>query len=382
MPKSIFIHLPIIVILFLGCKREHQGKSDKTSKISTSSNKILEEIQLPPGFKIEVFANNLTEPRSLSIGDNGTVFFSNRTKGNVFALKDFNNDHKPDTLYTIATGLTSPNGIVYWEDDLYIAETSKISVIHKINEKLGHTAELFPLFNGMPGDYMHGWRYIGFGPDAKLYVSVGASCDSCEEPEEYANIIRLNADGTNKEIVAAGIRNSVGFDWHPVSGKLWFSENGCDELGDSIPPDEINIISEKNGHYGFPYKYGSNIYSKDLEAPEIKFTDPKFELPSHVAPLGIHFYRGNMFPSNYRNQLFICEHGSRKLEKKRGYRITLLEIDSAYQVSKYSVFASGWLNEENQRIHGRPVDMKELPDGSLLISDDFANVIYRISYSE
>lgn len=381
MHKFKFSSLLIALTLFINCKNGHQGKSEKVSKPAKSNLRILENISLPPGFRIEIFADGLIEPRSLAKGEGGTVFFGNRTKGNVFALKNFDDNLLPDSLYTIATDLEIPNGVAYHNGDLYIAETSTVSVIRQISDKLGSPTELLPIFDDMPGDYMHGWRYMNFGPDDELYVAVGASCDACEESEEYASIYRMNADGAGHEIFASGIRNSVGFDWHPLTGEMWFSDNGSDELGASIPPDEINKIAEEELHFGFPYKQGSDIYNDNYKCPDTQFTDPEFELPAHIAPLGIQFYTGKMFPSKYRNQLFICEHGSRTTKKKRGYRISLLELDANNKVSNYSVFASGWLNEETQKVHGRPVDMEILPDGSLLVSDDFANIIYRISYS-
>jgi glucose/arabinose dehydrogenase len=234
--------------------------------------------------------------------------------------------------------------------------------------------------DGFPRDRHHGWKFIRFGPDGMLYIPVGAPCNVCEpEDERYATIMRMQPDGTGLEIIAHGVRNTVGFDWHPVTNELWFTDNGRDWLGDDLPPDELNRAPQNGLHFGFPYCHGGRIpdpkFGKKRKCDE--FVPPVAELGPHVASLGMRFYTGKMFPNAYRNQVFIAEHGSWNRSVPIGYRITVVRIQDNRAVS-YDVFADGWL--QRGRVWGRPVDVLVTPDGALLVSDDRAGAIYRISY--
>ena len=237
----------------------------------------------------------------------------------------------------------------------------------------------------MPADRSHGWKFIRFGPDDKLYVPVGAPCNICERTDDprYTSILRMNPDGTGLEIYATGIRNTVGFDWNPSDGSLWFTDNGRDNLGDNIPPDELNRADRIGLHFGYPYCHGG--YIKDPEFGEKRdcseFIPPQMKLGPHVAALGMRFYSGTMFPAEYRNQIFIAEHGSWNRSEKIGYRVTLVRLDENNQAASYENFITGWL-QEGDNVLGRPVDLEQMPDGSLLISDDYADMLYRLSYEE
>ena len=242
------------------------------------------------------------------------------------------------------------------------------------------------MYDNLPTDTHHGWKYLAFGPDGFLYFQVSAPCNICnkeEEDERFASILRLNPDGGEPEIYAHGIRNSVGMDWHPQTDELWFTDNGRDWLGDDLPPCELNRAPRRGMHFGYPFCHGSDIADKDYghlrSCDELE--PPVQNLDAHVAPLGMLFYTGNMFPAAYKNQVFICEHGSWNRSAKSGYRLTLVRLDETGKSTSYEPFATGFLSEK-EKVLGRPVDLLQLTDGSLLISDDFANAVYRLSYKE
>jgi len=233
--------------------------------------------------------------------------------------------------------------------------------------------------DAFPSDTHHGWKYIEFGPDERLYVPVGAPCNICESSEEYATISSIKTDGSDKKIIAKGIRNTVGFDWHPQTKELWFTDNGRDLWGDNMPPEELNRVSQEGEHFGYPYEYGKGHRDGEFKVPDQKFTHAALELPAHTAPLGMAFYNGDMFPKEYRSQILISHHGSWNRSVPDGYYISLVRIvDGVPQ--PHEIFASGWLLED--RNWGRPVDILHLPDGSLLVSDDQANCVYRIRYDQ
>ena len=352
-----------------------------TGVLFSAPNPDLEKITLPPGFTIEIYYHPVPGARSLAMGESGTIFVG--TRGNkVYAITDTNDDKKGDSLFTIASGLNTPNGVAFYKKSLYVAEISSILRFDTIEKKLNDPPKPVIIYNSFPKDRHHGWKFIAFGPDNKLYVPIGAPCNVCEKTNPlYSSIHRINPDGSGLEIVAAGVRNSVGFDWHPDTRELWFTDNGRDMLGDDIPPDELNRVYKQGLHFGFPY-----IHGKDIKDPVFKpgkdltnFTPPEIELGPHVASLGMRFYTGSMFPAKYKGQIFIAEHGSWNRSVPIGYRITLVTIKNNKAIS-YSVFAHGWL--EDGRSWGRPVDVLELKDGSLLVSDDKADAIYRIYYKD
>ncbi len=340
----------------------------------------LDKIKLPPGFKIEIFARDVQNARSLSLSPRGTLFVGTQGKGSVYAVVDSNDDYRADKVYTLIAGLNMPNGVAFRQGDLYIAEVNRVIKLSNIERSLEHPPKLSVINNSFPRDKTHGWKFIRFSPDGLLYVPVGAPCNICDHGDPYASIMRMKPDGSHLEVFARGIRNSVGFDWHPETGELWFTDNGRDMLGDDLPPDELNRAPKPGMHFGYPHRHGRNIADPEYGVvdDESRFTMPAQELGPHVASLGMRFYRGEMFPQKYRNQIFIAEHGSWNRREKIGYRITMVSLDHNDAVS-YETFAEGWLQSDDSA-WGRPVDLEILPDGSMLVSDDQAGVIYRISY--
>jgi len=343
----------------------------------------LDQIKLPPGFKIAIYAE-VSNARSMVLSDNGTLFVGNRSEDKVYAVKDTDGDMVADITYVIDEGLKMPNGVALKEGDLYVAEVSRILKYENIETNLANPPEPVIIFDGYPTERHHGWKYIAFGPDGLLYVPVGAPCNICDKEDEiYGSLTRINVDQPIPQIVASGIRNTVGFDWDPKTDKLWFTDNGRDMMGDDIPPCELNAITERNQHFGYPYCHGGEVldpkFGKGKSCDD--YTSPVWNFGAHVAPLGMSFYEGDMFPNTYASKIFVAQHGSWNRSKKSGYVIMALDHE-ATNVSKAEVFASGWLDKESQKAWGRPVDVINMPDGSILVSDDYADVIYRISYSE
>lgn len=341
----------------------------------------LDKIKLPSGFAIDVYAE-VENARSMALSPSGVVYVGNKDKDKVYAVKDTNGDFKADKKWVLATGLNMPNGVAFKDGDLYIAEVSRISKIAKVESNLTNPPAPTTVKDDYPTETHHGWKYIAFGPDGKLYVPVGAPCNICESKDEvYASITRINPDGSGREIFAKGVRNSVGFTWHPDTKELWFTDNGRDMLGDDVPSCELNHAPKSGMHFGYPYCHEGSIKDPEFgsKKPCSDFVAPADKLGPHVAPLGLKFYSGTMFPSSYKNQLFVAEHGSWNRSKKSGYNLSLVKVANN-KASSHEVFASGWLDEAAQKAWGRPVDVLMLPDGSMLVSDDQANVIYRISY--
>jgi glucose/arabinose dehydrogenase len=340
----------------------------------------LGDITMPPGFSINIYATNVENARSLVLGDSGTLFVGTRSAGKVYAVLDRNHDSRADEVITIAEGLNMPNGVAFREGSLFVAEVNRVLRYDRIESRLINSPKPVIVTDSFPKDSHHGWKFIRFGPDGKLYVPVGAPCNVCEQSNEiYSSITRINADGSIPEIFAHGVRNTVGFDWHPNTGELWFTDNGRDWLGDDLPPDELNRAPRKGMHFGFPYCHGGTIADPEFGSKRKceEFVPPSIALGPHVAALGMRFYTGTMFPDLYRNQIFIAEHGSWNRTSPIGYRISLVRLHGSQAIS-YEVFAEGWL--KNGRAWGRPVDVLVMPDGALLVSDDRAGVIYRISY--
>jgi glucose/arabinose dehydrogenase len=340
----------------------------------------LDKIKLPPGFAITVYADHVPNARGMTLGRNGTLFVGSRDKGEVYAVVDKDGDQRADTVLTIASDLRMPVGVAYRNGSLYVSAVDRILRFDQIEERLTKPPPPVVVTDSFPNERSHGWKFIAFGPDEKLYVPVGAPCNICEpDPDRYALIARVNPDGSGYEVVARGVRNSVGFDWDPQTKDLWFTDNGRDYLGDNQPPDELNHAPKPGLHFGYPYCHGGTIADPEYGNKHAcrEFTPPAVALGPHVASLGMRFYTGTMFPPEYRNQIFIAEHGSWNRSEKIGYRITLVSRDEQGHL-RYSVFAKGWL--QGQTAWGRPVDVLVMPDGALLVSDDSAGVIYRISY--
>ncbi|WP_311316227.1 PQQ-dependent sugar dehydrogenase [Roseivirga seohaensis] len=351
----------------------------------------LSKIKLPEGFKISIYAEGITDARSLSSTPDGkTVFVGNRRRKNVYALTDTDGDMVADKTYKWAskTGKdwNMPNGVAYHNGDLYVAEVNRILRFPDIMNNLDDPKQEV-IFEDYPTDAHHGWKFIAFGPDGKLYVPVGAPCNVCESDKEvYASITRMNPDGSNMEIYATGVRNSVGFAWDPKTQKMWFTDNGRDMMGDDIPACELNFAPEKGMNFGFPYWHQGDIPDPDFgdKFPRTNFTEPKYKFEPHSAPLGLRFYQGDMFPAKYKNNIIVAQHGSwnRSLDAGHiGYQLRFVQVEGDKVISS-EIFASGWLDQKTNKGWGKPVDILEMPDGSILVSDDVAGVIYRISYEK
>ena len=345
----------------------------------------LEKLTLPPGFQIELYTGAVENARQMALSPDGTIFVSTRQAGNVYAVRDEDGDQTADRVVTIASGLQMPNGVAFHDGALYVAEISRVLRYDGIETRLDDPPEPVVLNDGLPGERMHGWKYLAFGPDGKLYVPVGAPCNVCDREDEdprFATILRMNPDGSDEEIFASGIRNSVGFDFHPETGELWFTNNGRDLLGDETPPDTLNHAPETGLHFGFPFCHGGDLQDPEFDTRACgEFRAPAQKLGPHVASIGMSFYTGEMFPARYRHQIFIAEHGSWNRTPDAGhtgYRLTVARLDGD-RVVDYKVFAEGWLESTNES-WGRPSDVLVMPDGALLVSDDRVGAIYRISY--
>lgn len=350
-----------------------------TNTTSLSDQEIQKAIKLPKGFVISIFAENIDKPRSLALGKNGTIFVGTR-ENIVYALVDKDKNGKSDKTYKIAEGLFSPNGVAFRNGSLYVGEVNRIIRFDNIESKLDNPPKPITVFDKLPSETHHGWKYIAFGPDGKLYIPIGAPCNICKKDDErFSTITRINSDGSNFEIFSKGIRNSVGFDWNPNNKELYFTDNGRDWLGDNMPNDELNRAYKKGLDFGYPYCHSGFIPDPEFgsQKPCSSFEKPAMKLGAHIAPLGMKFYTGNKFPKKYHNQIFISEHGSWNKTNPDGYRITNVFLENG-KATKYEVFADGWL--KNKNVLGRPVDILNMPDGSILVSDDFANKIYKIKY--
>ena len=337
----------------------------------------LSEIELPDGFSIGFFAENVTGARSLAQSPAGTVFVGTRQAGLVHALVDENGDGAADARYRIASGLNSPNGVAFRNGSLYVAEISRILRYDDIENRLESPPQPVVVTDRLPTDTHHGWKFIRFGPDGRLYVPVGAPCNICNEADPYNAILRMAADGSY-QIVARGVRNTVGFDWHPVTRRLWFTDNGRDWLGDNSPPDVLNVLTSNGQHFGYPFCHGREVSDPEFGSLRScsEFRPPVQELGPHVAALGMRFYAGEMFPERYRGQIFIAEHGSWNRTDPIGYRVMVVRLGAGGQAAGYEKFATGWL--QGGTAWGRPVDVMVREDGSLLVSDDRRGAVYRI----
>jgi glucose/arabinose dehydrogenase len=342
----------------------------------------LDKIRMPAGFEIQVYAADLQGARSMALGPEGVLFIGTRRTGNVYATVDRDGDHMVDQTYLIDDNLNMPNGVAFREGSLYVAEVSRILRYDNIANRLQNPPEPVVVNDNFPQESHHGWKYIAFGPDGWLYVPVGAPCNVCERNDpRFSSIMRLKPDGKDAEIYARGIRNSVGFDWHPETDELWFTNNGRDWMGDDLPPDTLHYAPRKGLHFGFPYCHAGSIPDPDFgdKHPCSDFQPPAINLGPHVAALGMKFYTGNMFPQQYRHQIFIAEHGSWNRSIPIGYRITRVVLEGN-RATTYEVFATGWL--QGDEAWGRPVDLLIMPDGAMLVSDDRAGMIYRIFYRD
>lgn len=381
----------LIVLLAFACSQKAQVQQN-TQAVAETQNPIvaseldkkypLDKIKMPAGFSISVYAE-VNNARSMVLSPNGTLFVGNRQADKVYAVRDNNGDFVADEVRVIASGLNMPCGVAFRDGSLYVAEVNRILRYDNIEQQLKSPPKPVIVSDKFPSDKHHGWKFIAFGPDGKLYVPVGAPCNICEKLDnpKYASIMRMNADGSQLEVFASGVRNSVGFDWQPETKALWFTDNGRDMLGDDLPSDELNCAHTLGMNFGYPYCHEGSLPDPEFgkKRPCSDFTAPAQKLGAHVAALGMRFYTGKQFPETYQNAAFIAQHGSWNRSSKVGYRISVAKT-KGNEVTDYQTFAEGWLEGENA--WGRPADVLVMPDGSLLVSDDFANVIYRITYKK
>ena len=344
----------------------------------------LQKLNLPAGFEIAIYAE-VPGARQMTHGGQGIIYVGSRRQGKVHAVVEKDGDYKADEVFVIAKNLKLPSGVAYRNGDLFVGAVNRILRYDDIDKALDQPPAPEIVTDKLPNKTHHGWKFIAFGPDGLLYIPVGAPCNIClSKNPQFASILRMDVDlrHSKLEIYARGIRNSVGFDWHPSTHELWFTDNGRDSLGDEQPPCELNRVTKQGQHFGYPYVHGHNVpdpkFGKDGKPSE--YTQPTLALGPHVAPLGMMFYTGNMFPEKYRQQILVPEHGSWNRSPRAGhtgYRLTLAR-EVAGKLT-YEVFIDGWL-DKNNRSWGRPVHLLQMEDGSLLLSDDKAGVVYRISY--
>ncbi|MFS4491848.1 PQQ-dependent sugar dehydrogenase [Maribacter sp. 2308TA10-17] len=390
--KTLLFRILLVILIafsavFLSCKEKETNKNaaESITQYEESMSVLpIDKLKLPEGFKIEVFADSIDGARSMAIGDDGTLFVGTRNEGTVYAIQDRDKDFRADNVIILDTGLVAPNGIAYRNGSLFVAEVGRLIRYDSIESKLENPGKPAVVYDDYPTEFHHGWKYIAFGPDDKLYVPVGAPCNICDSTvtdKRFSTITRMDPDGSNREIYAQGVRNTVGFTWHPETKNMYFTDNGRDMMGDDIPPCELNRITEAGQHFGYPYCHGGVVKDPEFgdQQPCADFVAPVQALGAHVAPLGVKFYTGAMFPEKYKKYAFIAEHGSWNRTKKVGYKIALVQIEDGKSVA-YDTFIEGWLDEESQERFGRPVDMLFLEDGSMLISDDFGDAIYRVTY--
>ncbi|MGB1217894.1 MAG: PQQ-dependent sugar dehydrogenase, partial [Saprospiraceae bacterium] len=330
----------LLSILVISCSPKQNNKAITKTNLNDEIHEWdasfpLDKIKLPDGFKIEIFAKDVKNARSICLSPSGTLFVGTRGKGNVYAIKDTDGDYRADEIHTIAKGLRMPNGVAFKDGDLYVACVSKVLKFKDIENNLENPPTPETIIDEYPTERSHGWKYIAFGPDEKLYIPVGAPCNICDSEDKiFASMTRIDVNKKNLkrndiEIVQHGIRNSVGFDWHPKTGEMWFTENGRDWLGDDSPACELNHAPKEQMHFGYPYCHQGDTLDPEFGKGKNcdDYTKPVQKLGPHVAPLGIEFYEGNQFPETYKNQPILAEHGSWNRSTKIGYRLMMIPLD-------------------------------------------------------
>ncbi|MGP1666544.1 MAG: PQQ-dependent sugar dehydrogenase [Rhodanobacter sp.] len=339
----------------------------------------LSRLVLPPGFHVALYSDQVPKARAITVGTNGTVFVGSSGAGKVYALTDKDGDGVADTMRVVASGLKLPMGVAFHDGDLYVSAISRILVFRDIEKHLDAPPKPELVTDKLPAETHHGGKFLGFGPDGKLYVPIGAPCNICDPAPNHGKLIRMNPDGSGWEDVALGIRNTVGFDWQPGSGHVWFTDNGRDLLGDDMPSDELNQITRTGQHFGYPYCHQGDTLDPEFGQGKRcnDYTAPALKLGAHVAALGMRFYNGKQFPAGYRGAAIVAEHGSWNRTQKSGYRVMTVRLQGS-KVLSYEPLITGF--EQDQHAWGRPVDVQPLADGSLLVSDDLAGAIYRVTY--
>jgi glucose/arabinose dehydrogenase len=348
--------------------------------LPTAADKLpTAKLKLAPGFNIEVYASGMANARSLALGDKGTVFVGSRLVDKVYAI--VNKDGKRE-VKVLASGLYRPNGVAFHNGTLYIAELSKISKIEHVEDVLDNPPKPTVIYDNLPKDEAHGWKFIAVGPDNKLYVPVGQPGNNVLHDDAHGQIRRINLDGTGAEVVALGVRNSVGFDWNPETKQMYFTDNGRDWLSEDLPNDELNRITKVGEDFGAPY-----CYQGDVPDPEFgwghsckEFTPPVGLMGPHAAALGMRFYTGSMLPKSFKNEIIIARHGSWNRSRKFGGDVVVVRLEKDGKVKSIEPIVSGFL-QDNSYI-GRPVDVLQMKDGSMLISDDWNGAVYRLTYGK
>jgi glucose/arabinose dehydrogenase len=353
----------------------------------------LSQLVLPPGFHISVYATGVQNAREMALGTKGTVFVGSRTTDKVYALVDRNGDHVADDVKVIASGRTSPNGVAFKDGALYVAEPDKIIRFDDIENHLDAPPTPVVVNANLPNPREgHLWKFLDFGPDGWLYVSVGSTCNVCDPAPMTAGILRMRPDGSNLEVFAEGVRDSQGFDWHPVTHELWFTDNGRDLLGDDVPNDELNVAWKSGLNFGFPFCHQGDVADPQFGAQRACGTSepPVLKAGPHVAAIGMMFYTGSMFPASYKNAVIMAQHGSWNRSTPSGYRVMVAHTDGR-RVTSFEPLVDGFLRGANgpapggrgagAAAIGRPADVLQLADGSILISDDSGNRVLRVTYS-
>ncbi len=344
------------------------------------------DLQVPKGFRIELLTDAVPNARGLTLGRHAEgkaiVYVGSAGAGNVYAVEV--DQARVTAVHTLAKGLDSPIGVAYRDGRLYVSAISRLLRFDAIDERLTDPPAPVVVTDKLPSETWHGWKYLAFGPDGRLYVPVGAPCNICEPDARHGLIMSMKPDGTDSQVVARGVRNSVGFDWSPVDRSLWFTDNGRDLMGDDVPNDELNHVTAAGQHFGYPYCHQGDVpdpeFGKQRRCDE--FVPPAVKLGPHVASLGMRFYTGTQFPADYRNNVFVAEHGSWNRTERIGYRVMRIVLDAQGKLVRQEPFVQGWLSHNwrgKEVVSGRPVDVLVMPDGSLLISDDYGGAIYRVS---
>jgi glucose/arabinose dehydrogenase len=342
----------------------------------TPANQIrIDRIKLPQGFTISVWADGIHNAREMAWGSKGTLFLGSRVAGNVYAVVDRGGRRE---VKVIAKGLTQPSGVAFRDGALYVAEIPRLLKFENIEANLDNPPAPKVVYT-YPPEAHHNWRYLAFGPDGKLYFNMGAPCNICIPPATHANISRVNPDGSGFEYFAYGVRNSVGFDFHPVTKELYFTNHGRDWMGDDVPNDTLHHAPRAGLHFGYPYCHQGDVLDPDFGVGRScsEFAPPLLKLGPHVAGMGIKFYTGNMFPAQYRNVAFVALKGSWNRTQKTGYKVMTVDLKPG-MAPKYETFADGFT--DGTTVFGRPTYIEWMPDGSMLLSDDYLGAIFRIAY--
>ena len=347
----------------------------------------LETLKAPPGFQVELLTDAVPNARAMTLGryanGRGVLYVGSMSAGRVYAVELEQN--RAAKVHTIASGLAVPAGVAYRDGRLYVSALSRILRFDGIDDRLADPPTPAVVSDRLPRESHHGAKYIAFGPDGRLYFAVGAPCNICEPDERHGNLQRMNADGSAVEVIATGIRNSVGFDWNPGDKTLWFTDNGGDMLGDDLPSDELNRLDRPGENFGYPYCHQGDTPDREFGRKRScsEFTPPVAKLGAHVAALGMRFHTGAQFPDGYRNSIYVAEHGSWNRSRRAGFRVVRVPLDRDGRAGRDEPFVEGWLQRDasgRETVWGRPADVLSLPDGSLLVSDDLAGAIYRVSY--